>query len=40
MNKIIILLIVAALFTGLADCMIFAGKAYCQGGYYEDDSAE
>lgn len=40
MNKFIILLVVAALFTGLADCTLFAGKAYCQSGYYQDDSAE
>ena len=40
MNRFIVLLVIAALFTGLADCMLFAGKAYCQNGYYEDDSAD
>lgn len=40
MNKFIILLVAAAFITGVADCSLFAGKAYCQGGYYEDDSVE
>lgn len=40
MNKIVILLVIAAFFTGLTDGTLFAGKAYCQGGYYQDDSAE
>lgn len=40
MNKFFIILVAAALFAGLADCALFAGKAYCQSGYYEDDSAE
>ena len=40
MNRTIILLVIAALFVGLADCTLFSGKAYCQGGYYEDNSAD
>ncbi|MCX5679877.1 MAG: hypothetical protein NTZ95_04395 [Candidatus Omnitrophica bacterium] len=40
MNKFFILLVVAVFFTGLVDCTLFAGKAYCQSGYYEDDSAD
>ena len=40
MNKFIILLVAAALFISLADCALFADKAYCQSGYYQDDSAE
>jgi hypothetical protein len=40
MNKFIIILVVAALSIGLADCALFAGKAYCQGGYYQDNGAD
>jgi len=40
MNRFVILLVVAALAIGLADCTLFTGKAYCQSGYYEDDSAD
>ena len=40
MNKLIILLVFAALFTGLADCALFTPDAYCQNGYYQDDSAD
>jgi len=36
MDKFAILLVVAALFAGLADCGPLAAKAYCQGGYYQD----
>ncbi|MEI6863196.1 MAG: hypothetical protein WCK38_02215 [Candidatus Omnitrophota bacterium] len=40
MSKFILLLVIALLFTGLADCTLFTGKAYCQGGYYGDGSDE
>ena len=40
MRRLAILLVVAALFTGLADCALFTGKAYSQGGYYDDGSAD
>lgn len=40
MNKLIMILVVATLFAGLTDGALFAGKAYCQGGYYEDDYAD
>ncbi len=40
MSKFAVLLVVAMLLTGLADCALFAGEAYCQGGYYEDSYGE
>lgn len=40
MNKLILLLVVAVLVTGLADCTLFTGKAYSQNGYYDDGSAD
>ncbi len=40
MNKFVILLVVAILFTGLADCALFASGAYCQSGYYQDGGDE
>ena len=40
MSKLILLLVIAVLLTGLADCSLFTYKAYCQGGSYDDGSAD
>jgi hypothetical protein len=40
MNRFLVILVVAALFTGLADCVLCSGKVYCQNDYYQDDAVE